>query len=263
MIMSQITVRQKNFNFSSQIQRYWYGNSAFKTHFFNSITLLFPDGEQFMLRTIKRQIKQIENTQLKQEAAAFVGQEAQHAVQHEKFWQILYQQGYTFDIYLRCLRFILFNVCEKRLSIKFKLAMIAGVEHFTNVIAELTLKEELFADAEPIMKELFEWHSAEEIEHKTVAYDVFQDVTQSYLIRILGIIMAYTFVLGFVNLGLLIMLHHDKKLLNFKVWQEMVQFLFSEEKIFFKVFSHSIKYLKVNFHPSERDNLFLIERVIG
>lgn len=97
--MSQITVRQMNFDFSEQIQRYWYGNSPFKTHFFNSITLLFPDGEQFMLRTVKRQIKQIDNPQLKQEALAFVGQEAQHAVQHEKFWNNLRQQGYEFDTY--------------------------------------------------------------------------------------------------------------------------------------------------------------------
>lgn len=261
--MCQITVRHKIFNFPEQIDRYWYSNSPFKTHFFNSITLLFPDGEQFMLRTIKRQIKQIENVQLKQEASAFIGQEAQHAVQHEKFWHNLWQQGYKFDTYLRFLRFILFNVCEHHLSIKFKLAMIAGVEHFTNVIAELTLKEELFVEAEPIMKELFEWHAAEEIEHKTVAYDVFQSITKNYLIRLLGMIIAYTFVLSFVSLGLVIMLYHDKKLLDVKVWQEMLQLFFTKEKIFLKVFSHSIEYLKINFHPSQRDNLFLIKRVIS
>ncbi|QLE58180.1 metal-dependent hydrolase [Nostoc sp. TCL26-01] len=261
--MSQITVRQKNFDFPEQISRYWYGNSVFKSHFFNSITLLFPDGEQFMLRTIKRQIKQIDNPNLKEEALAFVGQEAQHAVQHEKFWQNLRQQGYTFDRYLRWLHFILFNVCETRLNIKFKLAMIAGVEHFTNVIAELTLKEELFAEAEPIMKELFEWHSAEEIEHKTVAYDVLQNVTKNYLIRLIGIIMAYTFVLSFVNLGLIMMLYQDKKLLDIKVWQEMLQFFFSKEKFLLKVFWQSLDYLNINFHPLDRDNLFLIKRVVG
>lgn len=216
-----------------------------------------------MLRTVKRQLKHIDNPQLKQEASAFVGQEAQHAVQHEKFWHNLRQHGYEFDSYLRFLRFILFNICETRLSIKFKLAMIAGVEHFTNVIAELTLKEELFAEADPKLKELFEWHSAEEIEHKTVAYDVLQNVTKSYPIRLLGILMAYTFVLGFVNLGLILMLYQDKKLLNIRVWQEMIQFLFTKEKFVFKVFLHSLEYLRTNFHPSQRDNLFLAKKVIG
>jgi uncharacterized protein len=161
------------------------------------------------------------------------------------------------------LRYILFDVCENRLSIKFKLAMIAGVEHFTNVIAELTLKEELFAEAEPIMKELFEWHSAEEIEHKTVAYDVLQNVTKSYFIRLIGIVLAYTFVLSFVNLGLVMMLYQDKKLLNVKTWQEMLQFFFTKEKFLFKVIWQSLDYFKINFHPLERDNLFLIKRVVG
>jgi uncharacterized protein len=260
--MSQITVRQMNFDFTEPISRYWYGNSPFKTHFFNSITLLFPDGEQFMLRTVKRQLKQIDNPQLKQEVSAFVGQEAQHAVQHEKFWNNLRQQGYHFDTYLRFLRFILFKVCENQLSIKLKLAMIAGVEHFTNAIADLILREELFTEAEPRMKELFEWHSAEEIEHKTVAYDVFQNVTKSYLIRLLGILIAYTFVLGFVNLGLVMMLYQDKKLLDIKVWQEMIQFFFTKEKFVFKVFLHSLEYFKTNFHPSQTDNLFLVKKVM-
>lgn len=260
--MSQITVRQMNFDFPEQIQRYWYGDSPFKTHFFNSITLLFPDGEQFMLRTVKRQIKQIDNPQLKQEASAFVGQEAQHAVQHERFWNNLRQQGYEFDTYLRFLRFILFEVCENRLSLEFKLAMIAGVEHFTNVIAELTLKGELFAEADPKLKELFEWHSAEEIEHKTVAYDVLQNVTKSYPIRLLGMLIAYTFIFGFVNLGLIMLLYQDKKLLNIRVWREMVQFLFTKEKFLFRVFFDSLDYLKINFHPSQRNNLFLVRKVI-
>lgn len=261
--MSQITVRQKNFDFPEHIDRYWCGNSPFKTHFFNSITLLFPDGEQFMLRTIKRQIKQIDNTQLQEEALAFVGQEAQHAVQHEKFWHNLCQQGYNFDTYVHFLRFILFNVCENYLSTTLKLAMIAGVEHFTNVIAELTLKEELFAAADPKLKELFEWHAAEEIEHKTVAYDVLQAADKSYIVRLIGMLIGYTFVLTFVNFGWLIMIYQDKKILDFKVWQEMLEFLFIKEKFVFKTFAHSIEYLKINFHPANRDNLILIKNILG
>ncbi|KOP22998.1 hypothetical protein AMR41_28355 [Hapalosiphon sp. MRB220] len=261
--MSQITVRQMNFDFSEQTERYWCGNSHFRTHFFNSITLLFPDGEQFMLRTIKGQIKQINNLQLKQEASAFIGQEAQHSIQHENFWEILQQQGYELKTYLRFLRFILWNICENWLSIELKLAMIAGVENCTNVVAELVLEEELLAEAEPKLKELFEWHAAEEIEHKTVAYDVLQNVTKSYPIRLLGMLIGYTFVFGFLNLGLFMMLYQDKKLLNFKVWQEMVQFLFIKEKFLFKVFLNSLEYLRKNFHPLQRDNLFLVRKGIG
>ena len=74
--------------------------------------------------------------------------------------------------------------------------------------------------------------------------------------------MAYTFVLGFVNLGLVMMLYQDKKLLNIKVWQEMIQFFFIKEKFVFKVFFHSLEYFRPNFHPSQQDNLFLMKTVM-
>jgi uncharacterized protein len=260
--MSQITVRPKNFDFPEQIDRYWCGNNLFKTHFFNSITLLFPDGERFMLWAIKSKLQQINDPQLKQEMMSFIGQEAQHAQQHEKFWHNLRQQGYEFDTYLRFLKFFLFNICKNRLNTKFQLAMVAGVENFTSVVAELILEEDLFSDSDSKLRELFEWHSAEEIEHKTVAYDVFQTTTKSYLIRLLGMIIAYVFVLGFIGLGLFMMLYQDKKLLNFRMWQEMAQFLLIKEKFAFRVILKSLEYLRINFHPSQKDNLFLVSKVI-
>lgn len=60
------------------------------------------------------------------------------------------------------------------------LAIIAGFEHLTTLFAEFALETDFLAEAEPKLRELFEWHGAEEIEHKSVAYDVFQNATDSY-----------------------------------------------------------------------------------
>lgn len=54
-----------------------------------------------------------------------------------------------------------------------KLALIAGIEHFTAVLGDWVLNHpfEKF-NADPEMVDLFRWHGAEEVEHRSVAYDV-------------------------------------------------------------------------------------------
>lgn len=261
--MTHITVRPRNFDFSEQIDRYWCDNDIFKTHFFNSITLLFPDGERFMIWAMKHHFKQINEPKLKQEVLLFIGQEAQHAKQHERFWHNLHQQGYKFDSYLRLLKFVLFNLCKKRLSSHLQLAMVAGVENFTSVVAELILEEDLLAESDPKLKALFEWHSAEELEHKTVTYDVFRTMTESYATRLLGMAIAYVFVIGFIGLGLIIFLYQDNKIFKFKTWQKMASFFLVKEKFAFRVIVKSLDYLRKNFHPSQKDHFFLVNKVVS
>jgi len=64
-------------------------------------------------------------------------------------------------------------------------------------------------------------------------------------------------------LGLAVLLYQDKKLLDRKVWQEMSQFWLIKEKILFRALRNSLDYFRKNFHPSQRNNLFLINKVIG
>jgi len=73
----------------------------------------------------------------------------------------------------------------------------------------------------------------------------------------------YILILSLLNLGLLMLLYQDKKLLDRKVWQEMLQFWFIKEKLLLRGLRNSLDYSKKNFHPSQRDNLFLIKKVIG
>lgn len=256
--MKQIQVRRVNFEFPTQIERYWFGKSAFKTHLFNSFTLGVPDIEKYLIRNVKKRINDIDNAQLKQEAQAFISQEGQHSLQHSKFWDNLRFLGYKFDTYLVWLRAILFNNLERRLSTNFNLAISAGIEHLTTLMAEYTLDADLFAEAEPELRELFEWHAVEEIEHKTVLYDVLQNATNSYLLRLAGMFIANILVLVFLNLGLAMLLYQDKKLLDRKVWQEMIDFWIIKDKFMYRVLLNSIDYFRKDFHPSQRDNLFLL-----
>ncbi|OUL18577.1 hypothetical protein BV378_36550 [Nostoc sp. RF31YmG] len=257
-IQPELELRRINFEFPEQIERYWFGKSAFKTHLLNSLTILLPDIEQYLIHNIKNRIKQIGNPQLKQQAQAFIGQEAQHSQQHSKFWDNLHFFGYKFDAYLHFLQAILFKALESRLSISLNLSISAGIEHLTTLIAEYALESDFMAEAEPNLKQLFEWHAVEEIEHKTVVYDVFQNRTKNYLIRIVGLFISNILVLFFLIWGLVILLYQDKKLLDRKVWQESIDFFFTKDKFFYRVLLNSIDYFRKGFHPSQKNNLFLI-----
>jgi hypothetical protein len=262
-ITPQIEVRLNNFQFPESIDRYWCGNSPFKTHLLNSLTLLLPDVEQYLIRNVRKRLKLIDEPQLKQDVRAFIGQEAQHSLQHSKFWDNLRSSGYEIDTYLSWVRAILFKTLERRLSIPLNLAISAGLEHLTTLFAEIAFEEEFLAEAEPNLKTLFEWHAAEEIEHKSVVYDVLQHTSDSYLLRLVGMVVSHILVLGFLNLGLAVLLYQDKKLLDRKVWQEMIGFWFIKEKLLFRALSNSLKYCQRNFHPSQIDNLFLLKKVSG
>jgi predicted metal-dependent hydrolase len=58
------------------------------------------------------------------------------------------------------------------------LAITAALEHYTASIAETVLKHRdiYMKECREDMRQMFLWHAAEEIEHKSVAFDVFKDV---------------------------------------------------------------------------------------
>ena len=257
--MSQIVVRQMHFIFPLGVDKHWLKNSPFKTHFFNSFTLLFPEGEQLAIRVFKRKLNKIKDLKLKQDVVAFIGQEGQHAVAHSAFWSTLRQQGYKLDAFSQILQ--VFISKKQRFSTEFYISTVAGFEHFTDCLSEFVLESDYLENADPQLKELFEWHFAEELEHKTVAYDVFLNTSSNYILRIIGLLNSHLLILGSVSLGLTILLAQDKQLFKLKTWQDLIQFLFLEEKFLFKALFNFFDYWRTDFHPSQKDNAFLYEKI--
>jgi predicted metal-dependent hydrolase len=71
--------------------------------------------------------------------------------------------------------------------------MTAAFEHFTATLGEAMVSEDsdMFRDADPVMRALFLWHGVEEVEHKAVAYDLYQSAAGGgYLTRASALIVA-------------------------------------------------------------------------
>ena len=186
-----IPVRKPGLEFDESIPLFWFNGNVAATHSFNGMNLLFPDGERFFVKAVYDQLDKIHDPVLRAQARAFAGQEGQHANQHEKYFDLLRARGYEIETVLR--RFRWFHRFTTRwLPSPLRLAATAGAEHYTAIFGSNALEEydEVFATLHPTMKKLIVWHATEEVEHRSVAFDVLQATHPSYLLRITGFVIA-------------------------------------------------------------------------
>ena len=189
---SSIPVRKMSFDFSNVPKDYLNGSLA-KSHLFDGLNLLFPEGERFFMRAVRDGLHKIDDYDLKQQARGFFGQETQHAMEHEKFFDVLEINGYIFRDKLSKLdRFIL--KMRDILPADIRLSITAGAEHLTAVLGAMTLSDEDIEKSHPAMRDLIQWHAIEEIEHKAIAFDVYQASNGNYILRITGYVIAMLFI---------------------------------------------------------------------
>jgi uncharacterized protein len=177
----------------------------------NGLSLLMPALEPYVLRAVKRGAAH-ENVspELRATASEFVAQEAAHHQQHRAFNDELVAQ-------VPALRFVeraekrLFRLIERRTSAAFGLAYAAGAE----AVAFFTARwidgrhRTLLADAHGDAARLFVWHLAEEVEHKTVAFDVFKANGGRRRSYVLGIICALMMMAMSIVAGSAVLLVHE------------------------------------------------------
>jgi predicted metal-dependent hydrolase len=172
------------------------GGSVVGTHMANGLNLLFPAGERFFVRSVHRYLDRIRDPELRKDVKSFSGQEGRHANAHERYFEALENQGYAIRGFLRFYEKFAYGIVEPSLPPQLRLAATAACEHFTATLASAALAENHFADADPTMRALLLWHAVEEIEHKSVAFDVLQAVNPSRGLRIAGLAIAGTMLGG-------------------------------------------------------------------
>ena len=110
-------------------------------HVIMALSSVFPDGEDYFVRSVRHYRDRITDPALKRQVAGFIGQEAVHGREHRVFNDRLAELGYPTKKYERFtnagLRFR-----ERILPPISNLAATAALEHFTATLAELVLQSE-------------------------------------------------------------------------------------------------------------------------
>lgn len=155
------------------------------SHLTACLSAVFPDGEDFFVRSVRHFRDQITDPVLKRQVAGFIGQEAMHGREHRALNDRLGELGYPVKRFERIVRRAI-AVRERLAPPKANLAMTAALEHWTATLAELVLSNEesrrLFGHQE--MQNVFVWHALEESEHKAVAFDVYKAVGGTERMRV-------------------------------------------------------------------------------
>jgi predicted metal-dependent hydrolase len=252
----RLTIRKLEIDLSRGFPRRWHGSDAFRTQFFNALSMSFPVGEQFFIDSVRDAARLLpdtpEHAALRATVQDFIGQEATHRRIHGLFNEELARQGldnrWQHRARARAAR-------ARRLHPMHALAATCAYEHLTAVLADGTLRYPRWLEGSgPTMRLLWGWHAAEETEHRSVAFDLYRALGGSHRMR-LGWYL-HTLATFAVDCGRQTWtnLRGDASLFRARTVREAASLLVGPDGLAWRCAAPLARYLRRSFHPdTDRD----------
>jgi hypothetical protein len=244
-----------------ELPRHYVGGDLVMSHVVTVLSAMFPEGEDFFVRSVRNFRDRIVDPELKRQVAGFIGQEAMHGREHRHFNERLQALGYP----TREIDWVVkwsFKLGEQVLPKTVQLAITAALEHYTATLAEVLLTDpaaRAMLDVDEVRSMLL-WHALEESEHKSVAFDVYQEVSGNHLVRV-GVMNAVT--LGFLS-GLVVSTTRsmlaDRAARDPRRVARSLAGLRHSPWLTPAVLRHLRAYNRRGFHPDDRDATELLAR---
>ncbi|HPW28668.1 MAG TPA: metal-dependent hydrolase [Rhodoferax sp.] len=253
--MTDLTVRKLLIDLTIPFAQRWNGGDAFRSAFFNALSMSFPIGEQYFIDSVRAGLKTLpesERARLATEVQGFVGQEATHRRIHGLFNAHLEKQGFSNELERRAARRLKQNAHR---DVRIHVGSTAATEHLTAIFADWMLSHPAaLQGAEPRLQTLWLWHSAEESEHRSTAFDLYKTMQGNEEWRI-KIFRYITFVfLADVMRQTVRNLWHDGSLFQWKTWRSGYTLLLSPDGMFRGNYHLWRDYMAPDFHPRQHDD---------
>jgi predicted metal-dependent hydrolase len=252
--MTDLVVRQLLIDLKTPFEARWNGGDAFRSAFFNALSMSFPVGEQYFIDSVRnalRSLPESERLRFAPEVQAFVGQEATHRRIHALFNGHLERLGYRNAIEAWASSRLQANAHR---DVRVHVAATAATEHFTAIFANWMMRHpEALQGAEPRLQTLWLWHAAEECEHRSTAFDVYTAVSGDHGWRIRIFRYISVIFLWDVLRQTLRNLWHDGSLWHSSTWRSGAKLLFARDGMIRGNFGLWRDYLAPDFHPSQQD----------
>ncbi|MFF3612368.1 metal-dependent hydrolase [Streptomyces sp. NPDC002580] len=207
---------------------HWIPDEPVATHVINVLHLLLPTGERWFVKVLKEALPLVRDPGLRKDVKGFMGQEATHSVQHAYVLDHLAAQRLDTTAFTRYVDFLFERLLgdepplgmpvPAREWLRFRLSMVAAIEQFTAVLGDWVLTADGLdlADADEVMLDLLRWHGAEEVEHRSVAFDLYQhcggEGVPRYARRIAGMAVTAPMMLYMWVWGAAYLIRHDPQL---------------------------------------------------
>jgi hypothetical protein len=197
-VAHDITVRRVRFEFPESLDDVLPGDDIVQETYLVAFSLTMPYLEPYLIRTMRSVVDDISDDALRDDVRQFIGQEAQHFQNHRRVNdQIKEQLAAPVARRLQLLEDRLdadYRRFSNTRSRRANLVYAEGFEAMTCSMA-MTMFDDAAAGARLSMRsgpwqELWAWHAAEEIEHRTVAFDVHEHFAPGWARRVAGTLRA-------------------------------------------------------------------------
>jgi len=245
-----IKVRKPSFN-PKAIRRHFFANSPVMSHLLTALSSTFPVGEQFFVHSVRNVRDKITDEKLQAQIAAFIGQEAMHSKAHAEFNDAWRRDDYNLDSFQAWLARR--DAFIKSVHPKLQLAVTCAFEHFTALLGGYILRNpQVLSTLDDDAIKLWVWHAIEEIEHRAVAFDVYQAIYKDDRTR--------RAVMRNVTTGFASLTFYSATRLFMQDWRKSVpkviqnmHGIYMISKMLISLIPEYLSYYKADFHPDEID----------
>ena len=230
------------------------------SHVIASLSSVFPDGEDFFVRSVRFFRDQISDPDLKRQVAGFIGQESVHGREHRALNDRLAELGYPTKKIERFTRKGL-ELRTKVMSPMANLAATAALEHYTATLAEVLLADPEAQEkiGDPAVLDVLLWHALEENEHKAVAFDVYRAVGGSERLRTFTMdAITFGFIVG-MSIQAAISVAGDRTTYRSGELRTSLRRLKGSPFLKKSVWRRLRDYNRPDFHPDDHDTVDLLE----
>ena len=173
---------------------HWVPDDPFSTHMINVLHLLLPAGERWFINVVNEAAPLVDDPELKEAIKPFIQQESWHAFAHSAVLEHLALYDIDSEPFTANLDRWFARIGSpkpnwpawlQRYWLLRRLADVAAIEHFTAVLGQWVIQNGglEYAGADPVMLDLLRWHGAEEVEHRSLVFDVYQNLSGSFVLR--------------------------------------------------------------------------------
>lgn len=262
---------------------HWIPGDAYASHVINGIHMLLPAGEFWFCRIYNKALPMVSDAQLRADVEGFIRQEAIHARVHEGGQAWLQQHGIDTGTFVARADHVFGTLLgdaplgiaplrqplwEKQWLI-LRVGIVAAIEHFTGMLGQWAMDNTSWDKADPVMADVFRWHLAEEVEHRCVAFDLYEHLcaTQGgfYLSR--QVLMAGVFPLffAFVMDGFRTLAAQDKqdramrRMARYSTWRLILELERTGRRThnvptFTYLAAGTLRWVSPDFHPQSEGN---------
>lgn len=146
------------------------------SHLWNALSMVAPTFEASAIKVLRHALKELDDPALRADVDAFIKQEALHSRHHAAFNARLAALGADVASITALAQKAWKELMNGR-DPRQQLAVIVAGERLIHDLSIVGLSTpQVFEGAHPEVRRLFTWHMVEEVEHQSVAFDVYRRV---------------------------------------------------------------------------------------